>query len=124
MQIDRLRRMALFALVVRHGSFSAASRAQDVSTSVLSAAVSQLEEELRVRLLHRSTRSLSLPGAGIYAVTFRRSLLPRRVGAAIDALSAYLAALESPATGASRPLVLARRVSDGLLGRLRNLTYS
>lgn len=56
--------MALFALVVRHGSFSAASRAQDLATSVLSSAVSQLEEELGVRLLHRTTRSLSLTEAG------------------------------------------------------------
>ena len=56
--------MALFAMVVRHGSFSAAARAQDLSTSVLSAAVSQLEEELGVRLLHRSTRCLSLTEAG------------------------------------------------------------
>lgn len=62
--LDRLRRMALFALVVRHGSFSAASRAQDLATSVLSSAVSQLEEELGVRLLHRTTRSLSLTEAG------------------------------------------------------------
>jgi DNA-binding transcriptional LysR family regulator len=56
--------MALFAMVVRHGSFSAASRAQDLATSVLSSAVSQLEEELGVRLLHRTTRSLSLTEAG------------------------------------------------------------
>lgn len=56
--------MGLFALVVRHGSFSAASRAQDLATSVLSSAVSQLEEELGVRLLHRTTRSLSLTEAG------------------------------------------------------------
>lgn len=64
MQLDRLRRMALFAMVVRHGSFSAASRAQDLATSVLSSAVSQLEEELGVRLLNRTTRSLSLTEAG------------------------------------------------------------
>lgn len=64
MQLDRLRRMALFAMVVRHGSFSAASRALDLATSVLSSAVSQLEEELGVRLLHRTTRNLSLTEAG------------------------------------------------------------
>ena len=64
MQLDRLRRMALFAMVVRHGSFSAASRALDLATSVLSSAVSQLEEELGVRLLNRTTRSLSLTEAG------------------------------------------------------------
>jgi len=64
MQLDRLRRMALFAMVVRHGSFSAASRALDLATSVLSSAVSQLEKELDVRLLNRTTRSLSLTEAG------------------------------------------------------------
>lgn len=64
MQFDRLRRMALFAMVVRHGSFSAASRALDLATSVLSSAVSQLEEELGVRLLNRTTRNLSLTEAG------------------------------------------------------------
>ena len=64
MQIDRLRRMALFTQVVRHGSFSAAARAQDLATSALSAAVSQLEEELGIRLLNRTTRRLSLTEAG------------------------------------------------------------
>lgn len=64
MQLDRLRRMALFAIVVRHGSFSAAARAQNLATSVLSSAVSQLEAELGVRLLHRTTRSLSLTESG------------------------------------------------------------
>ncbi|MBU2985602.1 LysR family transcriptional regulator [Saccharophagus degradans] len=64
MQIDRLRRMALFAMVVRHGSFSAASRAMDLATSALSSAVSQLEKELEVRLLNRTTRSLSLTESG------------------------------------------------------------
>ncbi|HSC69075.1 MAG TPA: LysR family transcriptional regulator [Cellvibrio sp.] len=56
--------MALFAMVVRHGSFSAASRALNLATSVLSSAVSQLEQELDVRLLNRTTRSLSLTEAG------------------------------------------------------------
>lgn len=64
MQFDQLRRMALFAHVVRYGSFSAASRALDLATSVLSAAVSQLEIELGVRLLHRTTRRLSLTEVG------------------------------------------------------------
>jgi len=64
MHFDQLRRMALFAQVVRYGSFSAASRALDLATSVLSAAVSQLENELGVRLLHRTTRRLSLTEVG------------------------------------------------------------
>lgn len=64
MQFDHLRRMALFAEVARYGSFSAAARAQDLATSVLSTAVSQLEDELGVRLLHRTTRRLSLTEIG------------------------------------------------------------
>jgi len=64
MQFDQLRRMALFVQVVRYGSFSAAARAQDLATSVLSAAVTQLEDDLGVRLLHRTTRSLSLTEVG------------------------------------------------------------
>ncbi|WP_417528959.1 LysR family transcriptional regulator [Marinomonas shanghaiensis] len=64
MQFDRLRRMALFSMVVRHGSFSAASRELGLATSVLSSAVSQLEESLSVRLLNRTTRSLSLTETG------------------------------------------------------------
>ncbi|MFZ6743331.1 LysR substrate-binding domain-containing protein [Undibacterium sp. JH2W] len=64
MHFDQLRRMALFAQVVRYGSFSAASRALDLATSVLSTAVSQLEIELGVRLLHRTTRRLSLTEVG------------------------------------------------------------
>jgi DNA-binding transcriptional LysR family regulator len=64
MQFDKLRRMAIFAQVVRYGSFSAAARAQDLTTSVISAAVTQLEDELGVRLLHRTTRSLSLTEIG------------------------------------------------------------
>ncbi|MFZ6656727.1 LysR substrate-binding domain-containing protein [Undibacterium sp. TJN19] len=64
MQFDHLRRMALFAQVVRYGSFTAAAGAQNVATSVLSAAVSQLEDELGVRLLHRTTRRISLTEVG------------------------------------------------------------
>lgn len=64
MQLDRYRRMALFSMVVRHGSFSAASREIGLATSVLSSAVSQLEESLNVRLLNRTTRSLSLTEVG------------------------------------------------------------
>ena len=64
MQFEHLRRMALFAEVVRYGSFSAAARALNLATSVLSTAVSQLEDELGVRLLHRTTRRLSLTEVG------------------------------------------------------------
>ncbi len=53
-----------FALIVEHGGFSAAERAAHVSKSKLSRHVALLEERLGVRLIHRSTRRLSLTEAG------------------------------------------------------------
>ncbi|MEP7295316.1 MAG: LysR substrate-binding domain-containing protein [Burkholderiales bacterium] len=53
-----------FALIVEHGGFSAAERATHVTKSKLSRRVALLEERLGVRLIHRSTRRLSLTEAG------------------------------------------------------------
>ncbi|MGV8838660.1 substrate binding domain-containing protein, partial [Cellvibrio sp.] len=38
----------------------------------------------------------ALPGAGIYAVTLKRTLQPPKVSAAIEAISNYLATLQTP----------------------------
>lgn len=56
--------MALFAMVAKEGSFTAVAKQQSMALSAVSAAVSQLEEGLGVRLLHRTTRSLRLTEAG------------------------------------------------------------
>ena len=53
-----------FALIVEHGSFSAAERATQVTKSKLSRRVALLEERMGVRLIQRSTRRLSLTEAG------------------------------------------------------------
>jgi DNA-binding transcriptional LysR family regulator len=47
-----------FASVVKHAGFSAASRALDIPKSSLSRAVDRLEEQVGIRLLERSTRSV------------------------------------------------------------------
>ncbi len=64
MKLDQLRRMALFAMVAREGSFTAVAQQQNIATSAISSAVTQLETELGIRLLHRSTRQLNLTDAG------------------------------------------------------------
>jgi DNA-binding transcriptional LysR family regulator len=53
-----------FLLVARLGSFSGAARELGVSRSAVSQAVQQLEERLRVVLLARTTRSVSLTDEG------------------------------------------------------------
>ncbi len=61
---DRLVSMRLFAAVVDAKSFSAAATKLRTSKSRVSRQVSALESALSVRLLHRSTRKLSLTEAG------------------------------------------------------------
>jgi len=62
--MDDLKRMAVFARVVQHGSMSGAARALGMSTSAVSQQIRQLERDGGVTLLHRSTRKLMLTEAG------------------------------------------------------------
>lgn len=62
--------MVAFVAVADHGSFSIAAARLEVSNSHVSKQVSALERELRVKLLQRTTRSLSLTEAG--EVFYRR----------------------------------------------------
>ena len=54
----------VFVAVVENGGFSAAARSLGVSKSAVSKRINQLEAHLGVRLLHRTTRKLSLTEAG------------------------------------------------------------
>jgi DNA-binding transcriptional LysR family regulator len=62
--MDPLDGVAAFTRVVEAGSFSAAARRLRISKSATSAHVQRLEERLGVRLLHRTTRRISLTEAG------------------------------------------------------------
>lgn len=59
-----LNAMLLFAQVVEHGSYSAAARATGVQTSKLSRRIAQLELQLGVRLLQRTTRKVTVTEVG------------------------------------------------------------
>jgi len=54
----------IFVAVVEKGGFSAAARTLEISKAAVSKRISQLEAQLGVRLLHRTTRRLSLTEAG------------------------------------------------------------
>lgn len=56
--IKQLKSLAIFAEVVDCGSFREAARRLDLSPSIVSNHISQLEEEVGAALLYRSTRSL------------------------------------------------------------------
>lgn len=60
----QFRKMATFATVVEAGTFTAAAVRLGVAKSAISKSVSDLEEELGVLLLHRTTRRLALTEAG------------------------------------------------------------
>ena len=62
--IDKLRSMAVFATVADQGSFRAASLDLGLVPSRVSEIVSQLEADLGVTLLYRTTRQLSLTHEG------------------------------------------------------------
>lgn len=62
--MEDLNDLYLFALVAKQGSFTAAAKAARLTTSRVSRRIAGLEERLGVRLLHRTTRKLSLTAIG------------------------------------------------------------
>src|SRR5688500_16957264 len=59
-----LNAMYLFAKVVEYGSYTAAARALGLQTSKLSRRISDLERQLGVRLLQRTTRRVTVTEVG------------------------------------------------------------
>lgn len=72
----------LFALVVERGSFTAASRAAGLTTSRVSRRIADLEGRLGVRLLHRTTRKLTLTPIGEQYYQHCRALVSEAEAAA------------------------------------------
>jgi DNA-binding transcriptional LysR family regulator len=63
--LDDLQSMGVFARVVEAGSFTAAARALETTTSSVSKRIARMEEQLGVRLLVRTTRAVAPTDAGL-----------------------------------------------------------
>jgi DNA-binding transcriptional LysR family regulator len=72
--------LKIFVEVARRGSFAAVARDRNVDPSLVSRAVSVLEEELDVRLFQRTTRRLTLTESGEIYLT--------RIAPLVDAMEA------------------------------------
>ncbi|KUR72034.1 LysR substrate-binding domain-containing protein [Novosphingobium sp. FSW06-99] len=79
--------LSAFVAVARAGGFREAARISGTSPSGLSEALRRLETRLGVRLLHRSTRSISPTQAGAQLLA-RLSPALAEIGAALDAIHA------------------------------------
>ena len=73
--MDTLEALRLYVTIAETGSFSAAARQVSVSTSTVTVALQQLEEQARVTLITRSTRRLSFTFEGRRFLADARKLL-------------------------------------------------
>jgi DNA-binding transcriptional LysR family regulator len=102
-----------FSAVVDHGGFAAAERALGIPKSRLSRRISQLENELGVRLLQRSTRRFAVTDVGQSVHRHAQSMLAEAQAAreVVDRLSAEPRGL----VRASIPVGLAQQQMPQLL---------
>ena len=92
--MDRLACLEAFVRVAESGTFSAAAQTLRLPKSAVSRQVAALEEQLGVRLINRTTRSLSLTEAGRgYLERASRFLADLEDANRADALEAHLAAI-------------------------------
>ncbi len=73
--MDQLRALRVFVRVADEGSFAQAARELDLSAAVVTRLVADLEDRLGSRLIHRTTRRLSLTPAGAQYLERVRQIL-------------------------------------------------
>src|SRR6201999_547714 len=88
MRATDLSELAAFDAVARHKSFRRAAEERGVTASAVSHAVSNLEDRVGIRLLNRTTRSVSLTDAGAMLLA-RLSPAFGDIGAALDGLNRF-----------------------------------
>lgn len=115
--MDRIKAMQTFVRIVEAGSFSRAAESLNLPRASLTATMQNLEAYLGRKLLHRTTRSLSLTGDGADYHARCREIL-----AALDAAEAPFRDDGAPPQGRLRvelPGALGRNVVMPRLGEFR-----
>jgi len=82
-----LKQLRVFVAIARHGSFSRAGEAIGLTQSAVSHSVKELEAEVGVRLLDRTTREVVLTDAGLRLANRVERLLDELQAAVLDARS-------------------------------------
>ena len=103
--MDTIEGMRTFVAVATKGSFTEGARHLGISTALASKYVGQLEERLGVRLLARTTRSLSITEVGRAYLTRSQQML--------DDFDALEAAIQHRQAEPSGRLILAAPVTLG-----------
>lgn len=103
--MDRLGDLTLFLRVLDLGSISAAARSLDLSVAVASQRLKRLEQDLGVRLMHRTTRRLHATPEGMTLAAQGRNL--------VEDLDALTSGLRTSAREVSGTLRLTTSASFG-----------
>ncbi len=114
--LDDLNELKTFRAILTEGSLSAAARRLGVTLAVVSKRLSTLENRAGVRLVHRSTRSLSLTEEGARLLSDVVRALE-----AIEAAEGWLAGGRDEPAGTLRvsaPIAFGRRCVAPVLGQL------
>lgn len=75
MKTDLASELEFFVLIARHGNLSAAARALDLTPPAATKRLAQMEDRLGVRLVNRTTRSVSLTNEGEAYLTHATRIL-------------------------------------------------
>jgi DNA-binding transcriptional LysR family regulator len=111
--MERLSHLRVFARSVEVGSFSAVGRQIGMAPSSVSRHVNELEEELGVRLFHRTTRRLSPTEAG--TLLYERA---QRILTDYDEAKLAVTQLDGTASGILRitmPIAIGRQLTTAIL---------
>jgi len=96
-RINKLQAITVFTRVAEEGGFTAAAPLLGLSVSAVTKIIKRLEEELKVRLFNRTTRSLALTESG--EIYYQRC---RQIIAELDDAEAMMQLLNSKAEGRVR----------------------